>query len=90
MHKIIDSTRIIEREYEDKYGKNTEYTLAIVTTDGNEFYISKDNLVNWDSLNSVSSKGKKLKALLRNTSNRTENKIPLIYPLMEKQSFQKK
>jgi hypothetical protein len=76
--KIIDSIRVSEREYENKYSqKRIEYTLVITTTDKNEFYLSKSNLENWDSLTSVNLKGKKIEVLLRNTDNRTGNLNPM-------------
>jgi hypothetical protein len=75
--KIIDSTRISEREYENKYSeRRVEYTFVIITTDKNEFYLSKSNLGNWDSLTSENLKGKKVEVLLRNTNDRTGNLNP--------------
>lgn len=77
VNKIIDSTRVIENRNEDKYGREkVEYTLVIVTTDRNEFYISKGDLSNWDSLNSVNMKGKRLEVLLRHTTDKTGNLNP--------------
>ena len=76
--KIIDSTRVTEREYKSKYWqKRIEYTFVIITTDKKEFYLSKSNLDNWDSLNSANLRGKKLEILLRNTNNRTGNLNPI-------------
>ena len=76
--KIIDSIRVSEREYENKYSqKRIEYTLVITTTDKNEFYLSKSNLENWDSLTSLNLKGKNIEVLLRNTDNRTGNLNPI-------------
>lgn len=75
--KFITSTKISEREYENKYSqKKVEYTYVIVTTDKNEYYISKSNLNNWDSLFSTNLKGKKIEVLLRNTNDRTGNLNP--------------
>ena len=75
--KIIDSTRVSERQYEKKYSKKRiEYTLVIVTTDKKEFYLSKSNLDNWDSLMGQKLRGKLIEVLLRNTSDRTSNLNP--------------
>jgi len=76
--KIIEGIRISEREYKNKYSqKIIEYTLVIKTTDKNEFYLSKNNLENWDSLSSQNLNGKKIEVLLRKTNDRTGNLNPM-------------
>ena len=75
--KIIDSSSISKKEYENKYSKkNVEYTFVIITTDKYEYYLSKSNLQNWDSLVSANLKGKKIEVFLRNTNDKTGNLNP--------------
>jgi len=77
INKIIDSTRVIERKYEDKYGKQIEKTFAITATDGYEIYVSKSNLKNWDSLVNNNFKSKKLNVILRNSNNGNLNPLQI-------------
>jgi hypothetical protein len=76
--KVIDSVRVSEREYENKYlEKKIEHTLVITTTDKNEYYLSKGNLKNWDSVSRLNLKGKKIEVLLRKTDDHTGNLNPM-------------
>lgn len=77
INKIIYSTRIIERKYEDKYGKQIEKTFAITATDGYEVYVSKSNLKNWDSLVNKNFKSRKLNVIFRNSSNGNLNPLQI-------------
>jgi hypothetical protein len=75
--KIIDSSSVTKKEYENKYSKkNIEYTFVIITTDQYEYYLSKSELHNWDSLINSNLKGKKIEVYLRNTNDKSGNLNP--------------
>ena len=75
--KIIDSYSVSKKEYENKDSKkNIDNTFVIITTDKYEYYLSKSNLQNWDSLINANLKGKKIEVYLRNTNDKTGNLNP--------------